>query len=49
MNSVILTVNGRGQMTIPKKFRDRLRITNQTPLIVSLKAGKIIIEVYNKK
>lgn len=48
MDSVILTVNERGQMTIPKKFRDILQITVQTPLIVSLNDDKILIEVYGK-
>ncbi len=49
MNSMILTANIRGQITIPKKFRDKLRITSQTPLIVSLKDGQIIIEVYTER
>lgn len=44
MNSVILTPMERGQITLPKKFRDKLGITSHTPLDVSLEEDKIVVK-----
>ncbi len=35
----------RGQITLPKKFRDELGIDNDTHLKVSLSEGKIMVEL----
>lgn len=44
MNSVILTPMERGQITLPKKFRDKLGITSHTPLDVTLEEDKIVVK-----
>lgn len=44
MNSVVLTPMARGQITLPKKFRDKLGITSGTPLNVSMKKNLIIVK-----
>ena len=44
MNSVILTPMERGQITLPKKFRDKLGITSDTPLDVKLEGGRIVVK-----
>lgn len=44
MNSVIMTPMERGQITLPKKFRDKLGITSQTPLDVALEEDRIVVK-----
>lgn len=34
----------RGQITLPKKFRDKLGITPSTPLSVSIKRNEIVVK-----
>lgn len=44
MNSVILTPMARGQITLPKKFRDKLGITSDTPLSVTMRKNEIVVK-----
>lgn len=37
------TIDTKGQVTIPKKMRDELGLSEKSPVSVELKDGKIII------
>lgn len=42
----IVTPMERGQITIPKAYRDKLGITPQTPLNITLQADRIIVQPF---
>lgn len=44
----IVTSMDRGQITIPKAYRDKLGITPKTPLNVTLEGDKIVIRLLKK-
>ena len=44
MNSVILTPMERGQITLPKAYREKLGITPKTALNVTLQDDKIVVQ-----
>lgn len=39
-----MTPMTRGQITIPKEYRDKLRITSKTPLNLTLEEDRIVIK-----
>lgn len=43
-NGTIVTLLPRGQITIPKTYRDELGITSDTPLNITLRKDSIIIK-----
>lgn len=42
----IVTPMERGQITIPKAYRDKLGITPQTPLNITLQADRIVVQPF---
>lgn len=42
----IVTSMDRGQITIPKAYRDKLGITPQTPLNITLHADRIVVQPF---
>ena len=44
----IVTPMARGQITIPKQFRDKLGITPKTPLNLTLEEDKIVVKPLTK-
>lgn len=48
MIGTIVTPMARGQITLPKKYREELGITTQTPLNVTLEEDKIIVQPLEK-
>lgn len=47
MIGIIVTSMARGQITIPKEYRDILGITPATPLNVTLEEDKIVVKPLN--
>ena len=45
---IIVTPMTRGQITIPKAYRDELKITSTTPLNITLEDGKIVVQPLTK-
>ena len=45
---IIVTPMTRGQVTIPKKYRDKLGIDSTTPLNITLEEDKIVLKPIKK-
>lgn len=48
MIGTIVTPMARGQITIPKEYRDKLGITPDTPLNVTLEEDRIVVKPLNR-